>query len=242
MLAWMTDTLEPNDAEDRKLCDRLAGRVGRKVEGVASVRPATRDGWISWVGIGVDDSVAPILTAAVAFTATLSAQERRRARATGLATRMALAVTEHEAHLFRTRAMGRIIGDHVLAVPYGMVTGVTVGKTASARLVASLVEGTVGTTESARIGVSLVNVTIELTDGSKIKLGGDARHRGVFEQLQAGAAAVPVGTVAPAPAQQPEPTVARAVALAAGRVSKGAVSVGKQVRGARSASAGGSGR
>ena len=144
MLAWMTDTLEPNDAEDRKLCDRLAGRVGRKVEGVASVRPATRDGWISWVGIGVDDSVAPILTAAVAFTATLSAQERRRARATGLATRMALAVTEHEAHLFRTRAMGRIIGDHVLAVPYGMVTGVTVGKTASARLVASLVEGTVG--------------------------------------------------------------------------------------------------
>ena len=45
----MADALEPNDAEDRKLRERLAGRVGRQVEGVASVRPATRDGWISWV-------------------------------------------------------------------------------------------------------------------------------------------------------------------------------------------------
>jgi hypothetical protein len=67
MLAWMADALEPNDAEDRKLRERLAGRVGRQVAGVASVRPATRDGWISWVGMGVDDSLAPILTAAVAF-------------------------------------------------------------------------------------------------------------------------------------------------------------------------------
>jgi len=219
MLAWMADALEPEDAEDRKLRERLAGRVGRQVEGVASVRPATRDGWISWVGMGVDASLEPILTAAVACTATLSAQERRRARATGLATRMALAVTEHEAHLFRTRAMGRIIGDHVMAVPYGMVTRVTVGKK-----------------ESARIVASLVKVTIELTDGSKIKLDGDAEHRRVFEQLQAGAAAVPVGTVAPAPAQRPEPTVARVLALAAGHVAKGAVSVGEQVRAARSAS------
>jgi hypothetical protein len=235
MLAWMADALEP-DAEDRKLRERLAGRVGRQVEGVASVRPATRDGWISWVGMGVDDSMAPILTAAVAFTATLSAQERRRARATGLATRMALAVTEHEAHLFRTRAMGRIIGDHVMTVPYGMVTKVTVGKKESARMVASLVEDMVGKKESARIGVSLVKVTIDLTDGSKIKLDGDAKHRRVFEQLQASAAAVPVGTVAPAPAQQPEPTVARVLALAAGHVAKGAVNVGGQVRAARKAS------
>lgn len=44
MLAWMADALEPEDAEDRKLRERLAGRVGRQVEGVASVRPATRDG------------------------------------------------------------------------------------------------------------------------------------------------------------------------------------------------------
>ncbi len=216
MLAWMADALE---TEDRKLREKLAGRVGRQVEGVASVRPATRDGWISWVGMGVDDSLEPILTAAAAFTATLSAQERRRARATGLATRMALAVTEHEAHLFRTRAMGRIIGDHVMAVPYGMVTRVTVGKK-----------------ESARIVASLVKVTIELTDGSKIKLDGDAEHRRVLEQLQAGAAAVPVGTVAPAPAQRPEPSVARVLALAAGHVAKGAVSVGGQVRAARGAS------
>jgi hypothetical protein len=219
MSAWMADTLEPEDAEDRKLRERLAGRVGRQVEGVASVRPATRDGWISWVGMGMDDSLELVLPAAMAFTAALSAQERRRARATGLATRMALAVTEHDAHLFRTRAMGRVIGDHVMAVPYGMVTRVTVGKK-----------------ESARIVASLIKVTIELTDGSKIKLAGDAGHRRVFEQLQARAAAVPVGTIAPAPAQQPEPTVARALALAAGHVAKGAVSVGGQVRAARSAS------
>jgi len=215
----MADALEPKDAEDRKLRERLAGRVGRQVEGVASVRPATRDGWISWVGMGVDDSRAPSLAATVAVTATLGAQKRRRARATGLATRMALAVTAHEAHLFRTRAMGRIIGDHVMAVPYGMVTRVKLGKK-----------------ESAIIGASLVKVTIELTDGSKIKLEGDAEHRRVFEQLQAAAAAVPVGTVAPAPAQRPEPTVARVLALAAGHVAKGAVSVGGQVRAARSAS------
>jgi hypothetical protein len=219
MLAWMADALDPEDAEDRKLRERLAGRVGRQVEGVASVRPATRDGWVSWVGMGVDDSLEPILTAVVAFTATLSAQELRRARATGLATRMALAVTEHEAHLFRTRAMGRIIGDHVMAVPYGMVTRVTVGRK-----------------EPRRIVASFVKVTIELTDGSKIKLDGDAEHRRVFKQLQAGASAVPVGTVAPAPAQRPEPTVARALALAAGHVAKGAVSVGGRVRAARSAS------
>ena len=115
--------------------------------------------------------------------------------------------------------MGRIIGDHVMTVPYGMVTRVTVGKKESVRLVASLVK-----------------VTIELTDGSKIKLAGDAGHRRVFEQLQAGAAAVPVGTVAPAPAQRPEPTVARVLALAAGHVAKGAVSVGGQVRSARDTS------
>src|SRR3954454_2871472 len=147
MLVWMTDALESNDAEDRKLRERLAGRVGRQVEGGASVRPATRDGWVSWVGLGVDTSLAPILTATLAFNATLTAQGRRRARATGLATRMALAVTEHEAHLFRTRAMGRIIGDHITAVPYGMVTKVTLGQKSS-----------------PMIGTSLVKVTIELTD------------------------------------------------------------------------------
>jgi hypothetical protein len=102
--------------------------------------------------MGVDDSLAPILTAAVAFTATLSAQERRRARATGLATWLALAVTEHEAHLFRTRAMGRVIGDHVMTVPYGMVTSVTVGKKESSSFVGSLVEVTIGKKESAITG------------------------------------------------------------------------------------------
>ena len=213
----MADTMEPEDAEDRKLRERLAGRVGRQGEGVASVRPATRDGWVSWVGMGVD--MESSLTVAVVFTATLSVQERRRARVTGLETRMALAVTEHDAHLFRTRAMGRIIGDHVMAVPYGMVTRVTVGKKESARFVASLIK-----------------VTIELTDGSKIKLAGDAEHRRVFEQLQAGAAAVPVGTVAPAPAQRPEPSVARVLALTAGHIAKRADSVGGQIRAARSAS------
>src|SRR4051812_37733063 len=72
MPAWMAATLKPEDAEGRKLRETLAGRVGRQVEGVASVRPATRDGWVSWVGMGVDDSPEPILTAALAFTAMLS--------------------------------------------------------------------------------------------------------------------------------------------------------------------------
>ena len=208
MFPWMADALETEDAEDRKLREKLAGRVGRPVEGVASVRPAVRDGWVSWAGTGAfwgSDDYGPILTAAAAFTATLSAQERRRARATGLATRMALAVTEHEAHLFRTRAMGRIVGDHVMAVPYGMVTKVTIRKKES--------HG------------SLSKVTIELTDGSKIKLAGDAEHRRVFEQLRARAAVVPVGTVPPAPEQRPELSVVRALARAAGHVGKGAVGV-----------------
>ena len=215
MLPWMADALETEDAEDRKLREKLARRVGRPVEGIASVRPAMRDGWVSWAGAmgywGSSD-YATILTGTVAIAATASGQERRRARATGLATRMALAVTEHEAHLFRTRAMGRIIGDHVMAVPYGMVTKVTVGKKESARIVASLVKGTLELT-----------VTIELTDGSKIKLAGDPEYRRVFEQLQARAAAVPVGTVAPAPTQRPEPTVARVLASTASHVAKGAV-------------------
>jgi hypothetical protein len=80
---------------------------------------------------------------------------------------------------------------------------------------------------------SFVKITIELTDGSKIMLDGDVDHRRVFDQLQAGAAAVPVGTIAPTPAQQPEPTVARVLALAAGHVANGAVSFGGQVRAAR---------
>ena len=219
MFPWMADTLETEDAEDRKLREKLAGRVGRQVEGVASVRPAMRDGWVSWVGMGVDDSLEPILTAAAAFTATLSAQERRRARATGLATRMALAVTKHEAHLFRTRAMGRIVGDPVMSVPYGTVTKVTIGKK-----------------ETARIVAELVKVTIELTDGSKIKLAGDAEHRRVFEQLRARAAVVPVGTVPPAPEQPSELSVVRTLASAAGHVAKGAVGVSAHVRAARSPS------
>jgi len=216
MFPWMADTLETEDAEDRKLREKLAGRVGRHVEGVASVRPAIRDGWVSWAGMGgmgVND-YAPILTAAVAFTATLSTQERRRARATGVATRMALAVTEHEAHLFRTRAMGRIVGDHVMVVPYGMVTKVKITRKELAR----------------------IKVTVELTDGSRIKLAGDAKHRHVFEQLRARAAAVPVGTVPPAPEQRPEPSVARVLASAAGHVAKGAVSVSGHLRAARSPS------
>jgi hypothetical protein len=204
----MADALETGDAEDRKLREKLAGRVGRPVEGVASVRPAVRDGWVSWAGgMGYwgSNDYATILTGAAALTATLSAQERRRARATGLATRMALAVTEHEAHLFRTRAMGRIVGDHVMAVPYGMVTKVTIRKKELAR----------------------IKVTIELTDGSKIKLAGDAEHRRVFEQLRARAALVPVGTVPPAPEQRPELSVVRALARAAGHVGKGAVRVSR---------------
>jgi hypothetical protein len=206
MFPSMADALKTGDAEDRKLREKLASKVGRQVEGVASVRPAMRDGWVSWVGMGVDDSLAAILTAAAAFTATLDVQERRRARATGLETRMALAVTAHDAHLFRTRAMGRIVSDHLMTVPYGAVAKVTIGKQQDARIVAELVK-----------------VTMELTDGSKIKLAGDADHRPVFEQLRARAALIPVGTVPPAPEQRPQLSVVRALAGAAGRVGKGAV-------------------
>lgn len=212
MFPWMADALKTEDAEDRKLREKLASRVGRQVEGVGSVRPAMRDGWVSWVGAGVDDSLAAILTAASALTATVSAQERRRARATGLETRMALAVTEHDAHLFRTRAMGRIVGDHLMAVPYGAVTKVTIGKK-----------------EHARIVAELVKVTIELADGSKIKLAGNADHRRVFEQLRARAAVVPVGTVPPAPEQRPELSVVRALARAARHVGKHVVGDSRQV-------------
>jgi hypothetical protein len=215
----MPDALETEDAEDRKRREKVAGRVGRHVEGVAPVRPATRDGWASWAaaaGCCGGNDYATILTGTVAIAATLSGQERRRARAKGLATHMALAVTEHEAHLFRTRAMGRIVGDHVMTVPYGMVTKVTLGRKAS-----------------AWTGAELVKVTIEVADGSKFKLTGDAAHRQVFEQLQARAAAVPVGTVPPAPEQRPEPSVARVLASAAGHVAKGTVRVSGHVRAAR---------
>jgi hypothetical protein len=204
----MADALETEDAEDRKLREKLARRVGRPVEGVASVRPALRDGWVSWAaGMGYwgSSDYATILTGTGAIAATASGQERRRARATGLATRMALVVTEHEAHLFRTRAMGRIVGDYVMAVPYGMVTKVTIRRKDLAR----------------------VKVTIELTDGSKIKLAGDAEHSRVFEQLRARATVVPVGTVPPAPEHQPELSVVRALARAAGHVGKGAVGVSR---------------
>jgi len=95
---------------------------------------------------------------------------------------------------------------------------------------------TVGKRKSESIVTSLVKVTIELTDGSKIKFDGDAKHRRVFEQFQSRAAAVPVGAVAPAPTQRPEPSVARVLAVAAGHVAKGAAGVGGQVRAARRSS------
>lgn len=212
----MPDTLETEDAEDRKLREKLAGRVGRHVEGVASVRPVVRDGWTdraAEMGYWGSSDYATILTGTLALAAMASGQGRRRARATGLATRMALAVTEHEAHLFHTRAMGRIVGDHVMAVPYGMVTKVKISKK-----------------------VDYVKVTIELTDGSRIKLAGKRKHHRVYEQLRARAAAVPVGAVPPAPEQRPEPNIARALASAAGHVAKGAVSVSGHVRAARSPS------
>jgi hypothetical protein len=84
-----------------------------------------------------------------------------------------------------------------MALPYGMVTKVTIGKKELAR----------------------IRVTIELIDGSSIKLAGDAEHRHVFERFQARVAAVPAGTVPPAPEQRPEPNVARVLASAAGHVS-----------------------
>jgi hypothetical protein len=216
----MADALEPEDTEDRKLCERLAGRVGRQVEGVALVRPAVRDGWLDFAGFAMlDESLGAVLTGVAVCAATVGGQERRRARAMGVETRMVLALTEHEAHLFRARARGRILGDHVMALPYGTVSSVVVGKW-----------------ESARLASPLIKVTIRLTDGSTLKLRGEVKQRRVFEQFQARAAAVSPGTVPPPPTQRPDPAVARVLATAASHVAKGAISVRGQVRAARSTS------
>jgi hypothetical protein len=63
MKAALADAPKPEEVEDRKRCEQLTGRIGRQVVGVASVRPATRDGWVFWAGL-VDDSVATVMTGA----------------------------------------------------------------------------------------------------------------------------------------------------------------------------------
>jgi hypothetical protein len=216
----MADALEFEDTEDRKLCERLAGRVGRQVEGVALVRPAVRDGWLDFAGFAMlDESLGAVLTGVAVCAATVGGQERRRARAMGVETRMVLALTEHEAHLFRARARGRILGDHVMALPYGTVSTVVVGKW-----------------ESAGLASPLIKVTVRLTDGSSLKLRGEVKQRRVFEQFKTRAAAVSAGAVPPPPAHPPDPAVARVLATAASHIAKGAISVGGQVRAARSTS------
>ncbi|WP_354697241.1 hypothetical protein DSM112329_02869 [Paraconexibacter sp. AEG42_29] len=203
------------ETEDKQR-EKLSARVGRPVETVASVRPAVGGGKVYLAGLAGELSPAPIVATFAAMSAMQRMQERRRAQETGLATRMTLAVTEHDVHLFRVRAMGQMVGDHVLTVPYGMVAGVAVGRTKGSRIV-----GEMGWDGSRGL---VVNVTIALTDGSQIKLVSRASESQAFEQLRGRAYAVPAGTVPPPPARRPEPSVARLVASGAARVAQGAVS------------------
>lgn len=156
------------------------------------------------------------LTSAVVGVATTGVLGRRNARAAGLPRHLALAVTEHDVHLFRTRMFDHVIGTHVATVPYGMVSAVRVSGRAT-----------------------IVKLTIELVDGAEIRLEGERgqgrKSRKVFDYLRDCAAAVPVGTVPP-PAVRPEANLAGVLETVAGLVAKGAGAVGEQVRANRSGS------
>src|SRR4051812_40535440 len=135
-------------------------------------------GVVAWAGSGS-------LTGEMLAVAAIGVLERRSARATGLPRHLALAVTERDVHLFRTRTSDHVIGKHVATVPSGMVSAVRVSGRAK--------------------------LTIELVDGAEIMLEGEGgqnrKTRKVFGYLRDCAAAVPVGTVPP-PAVRPEANVA----------------------------------
>ena len=197
---------------DQGVREKLAERVGRPVNAVAFVSPAGNSAF-DWIGgtawlIGGD-----FLANAVVGVGTVGVLRRRNARAAGLPRNHALAVTEHDIHLFRTRIFDHVIGNHVATVPYGMVSAVRVS------------------------GRATMKLTIELVDGAEIRLPGEwgQETRKVFDYLRGCAAAVPVGTVPP-PAVRPEANVARVLDTVAALIAKGAGAVGEQVRANRSGS------
>jgi hypothetical protein len=211
----VSDRRSTRQIGDRGVRDKLAERVGRPVNAVGYVSPAGNSAF-DWLGGTAWFMPGDFLANAVLEVATIGVLGRRNARAAGLPRHLALAVTEHDVHLFRTRMFDRVIGNHVATVPYGMVSLVRV-----------------------RGRATIVKLTIELVDGAEIRLEGERGQgrdtREVFDYLRDCAAAVPVGTVPP-PAARPEANVARVLETVAGLVAKGAGAVGEQVRANRSGS------
>lgn len=207
----VSDRRSTHQIGDKDVREKLAERVGRPVNAVGFVSPM---GSVSkWGGVVAWSAPADSLTSAMLAAATIGVLERRSARAAGLPRHLALAVTEHDVHLFRTRMSDHVIGKHVATVPYGMVSAVRVSGRAK--------------------------LTIELVDGAEIRLEGERgqgrKTRKVFDYLRDCAAAVPVGTVPP-PAVRPEANVAGVFETVAGLVAKGAGAVGEQVRAHRGGS------
>jgi hypothetical protein len=207
----VSDRRSTHDIDDEGIREKLTKRVGRPVNAVALVRPMSNSAarWGRFVA-SLAPGPADGLSSAVLAVALTGALERRSARAAGLPRQLALAVTEHDAHLFRTRMFDHVIRDHVATVPYGMVSAVRVSKRAG-----------------------LAKLTIELVDGAEIRLEGHQGQgrsiRKVFDLLRHCAAAVPVGTVPP-PAARPEANVAGVPDRVAGLVAKGAGAVAEQVK------------
>jgi hypothetical protein len=211
----VSDRRSTQQIGDREVREKLAERVGRPVNAVGFASPKGNSA-SDWGGVVFWCAPAGFVTSAVLGLATTGVLQRRNARAAGLPRHLALAVTEHDVHLFRTRMFDRVIGNHVATVPYGMVSAVRVGGRAT-----------------------IVKLTIELVDGAQIRLEGERgqgrKIRKVFDHLRDCAAAVPVGTVPP-PAVRPEADVAGVLETVAGLVAKGAVAVGEQVRANRGGS------
>lgn len=131
-------------------------------------------------------------------------------------TRMVLAVTEHDVHLYAMR-MFIALGDHVATIPYGAISDVRIAGRAT-----------------------VVTATLVLGDATDLRLEGDRgfgnKPREVFEYLQANAARVSLGT-APPPAARPESSVASALDGVSGLLARGAAAFSEQVQAARAASA-----
>ena len=210
----VSDRRRTQQIGNRELREKLAERVGRPVDAVGFVSPVGNSA-SAWGGV-VFWYAPDFVTGAALEIATTGVLQRRNARAAGLPRNLALVVTEHDAHLFRTRMFDRVIGNHVATVPYGMVSAVRVSGRAT-----------------------IVKLTIEFVDGARIRLEGERgqgrKIRKVFDHLRDRAAAVPVGTVPP-PAVRPESDVAGVLETVAGLVAKGAGVVSEQVRANRSGS------
>jgi hypothetical protein len=211
----VSDRRSTQQIGDREVRERFAERVGRPVNAAAFVTPIAGSA-SRWCGELAAWAPTVSTTGAAVLAAASGVLEHRNARAAGLPRHLALVVTDHDVHLFRTRMFDHVIGDHVATVPYGMVSAVRVSGRAT-----------------------IVKLTIELADGAEIRLEGERgqgrKTRKVFDYLRDCAAAVPMGTVPP-PAVRPEANVAGVLETVAGLVATGAGAVGEQVRAHRSGS------